>query len=84
MDGLDNFVTYKQIFIWIERKEGKKILPIEFCDDSTSQVTGGLSKQLNTNDEEDGIEWNLKQGFDYNIDKLEKRFFVQFSLFFAD
>lgn len=44
----------------LKEKKGKKILPIEFCDDSTSQVTGSLSKQLNTNDEEDGIEWNLK------------------------
>ena len=45
---------------WKKRRKKIKFLPIEFCDDSTSQMTGGSSKQLITNDEEDGFEWNLK------------------------
>ena len=46
--------------MWIETKKGKKenVLPIGFCDDSTSQMTGNENKELmaNDNEEENGLQ----------------------------
>lgn len=43
--------------MWKDTKQIRKenFVPIDFCDDSTSQMTGGESKELMTDDGENGI-----------------------------